>query len=651
LGGVRAKPSSIGLENHQHSFIEILANAIDENREGYGDRIIVTKHIDNSITIQDFGRSVPMDKNTNGEYAYKKVFDELWSGGKYKNNKKDGNYLYSLGTNGCGATGTNYISDFFECTAINKNGIQYYIRYEKGIQQGKLEKTTHNLNYTGTIIHWLPSKEVFRGENNINSNFIEKILKQQSIVNAGLKFEFNNEITKNTLVYYYENGIIDYIKEINNNKNFTNIIQFKTETIGKDNNESDEYKIRAKITFCFNNEVNLIEYYHNSSYLENGGTPELYIKNSLVFAIDKYLKDNNMYSKQDKKINFNDIEDSLIIISDTYSTISLYSDQIKKKIESKFMQEYITTWLKHQLEVYFTENKLEADKIANQVLINARANNKANQTKLNIKKKLQINSGNKLSLSQKIEGVKHCDMRNSKLEERYFLVDEGLSANSTISDAIDSRIMGCCGLRGRFINSLKSSISDVLENEPALKIIQALGCGIEIPFNERKKYKNIDSFDINNLKYAHVGILCDADAFGKGINLSLITFFYKFFPTLLKQNRIYLVKSPRFEIVTKDRTIFVYNETEKQKIINGLKLKNKSYHIGIKKGLGEFNKEDFYKYVLSDEARKHTFIPIEYEGAEDMIKYYFNMLMGDDIKNRKQFIKDNIVNLNLNEIE
>jgi len=651
LGGVRAKPASIGMENHQHGFLEILGNSLDESRGGYGSKIIITKHKDNSITIQDFGRSVPMDKNSKGEYAYKKVFDELWSGGKYNNNQSNGNYIYSLGTNGIGCTGTNYTSDFLEATAISNKGCQYYIRYENGVLQGQLEKTKHDLDYTGTIIHWLPSKEVFRGESNIDSSFIEKILKQQSIVNAGLQFEFINEINDTVLTFYYENGVLDYIKEINDDKNISDIIQFKTEATGKDNEESDEYKIKAEISFCFNNEVNIIECYHNSSFLENGGTPELYIKTSFVYAIDKYLKDNNIYSKQDKKINFNDIEDSLVIISDTYSTISLFLGQAKKDMESKFMQEYITSWLKQQLEIYFAENKLEADKIVNQILINSRANNKAQQTKLDIKKKLQGNSGGKSSLSQKIEGVKHCDMRNSKLEERYFLIDEGVSANSTISDAIDARIMGCCGLKGRFINSLKTSVSKVLENEPALKIIQALGCGIEIPYNERKKYKHIDYFDINNLKYANIGILCDADAFGKGINLSLITFFYKFFPTLLKQNRIYLVISPRYEVVTKNETIFCYNEIEKQTIIDELKSKNKSYYIGIKKGLGEFNKEDFYKYVLCEEARKKTFIPIEYEGAEEMIKYYFDMLMGDDIVNRKKFIRDNIVNINLNEIE
>lgn len=651
IGGVRAKPSSIGLESHSHTFIEILANAIDEAREGYGNKIIITKHKDNSISIQDFGRSVPMDKNDKGEYAYNKVFNELWSGGKYNNNeKKKRNYKYSLGTNGCGATGTNYCSDFFECTAISPNGHEYYIKYKEGIQKCELQKKPHNYDFSGTTIHWLPSKKCFRGSYIIEDIFITDILKQQSIVNANLKFIYINEINNTEEEFYYKEGIRDYILEVSKNKNITEIIQFSTEATGKEPEDDEDFDFKLNLFFAFNNEENLMEYYHNASFLENGGTPEDFIKNAFTYVIDKYIKDNGMYGKNESKIKFTDIQDSLIVISDTYSTISLYTDQVKKKIKSKFMNSFVTEFLKEQLTIYLIENPLEAKKIIEQVLINKRANDKAEKTKLDIKTKLS--NASKKGLSLKIEGLKDCDMRKSKLEERIFLVNEGKSANSTIIASFDGRIMGAMGLRGRFISSLKASVEDVLKNEPALGLIKALGCGVEIPKEERKKFKDIKTFNIDDLRYGSVGLLCDADCFGKGINLSLITFFYKFMPTLLKEGRIYLVISPRYELITKKgETIYVYNEKEKLDKVKELGESNIA-SIGVKKGLGEFDKEEFWEYVLSPTAREKTFIQIEYpKNEEELVKWYFDTLMGENIAERKEFIKKHIVNINLDEIE
>jgi len=661
IEAIRHKPASIGIENHNHLFTEVLANSIDESREGFGNIIEVIKHKDLSITVKDNGRGIPLGKNSNGEYVYKKTLCKLWSGGKMDNTKNKGKYLFSLGTNGCGLKATNFCSDIFQCISF-RDGKKYFIEYKKGRQQCELQEKRYNHSHTGTIITWKPSIDVFRTGDDTNSDFIRLMLKQQSIVNKGLKLTFKDEINDTYEEFYYENGITDFIKEYGEDKNLTDIIYWSTETEGRDsieNNKIDDiinkvnpqYKIKCNIGFTFNNTKQLIEFYHNGSYLSNGGTPDDFIRNAFVYSIDKYLNSNKMYDKKDKKIRYDDIKDSLIIISDTYSTISIYTDQAKKKIDSDLMKKYMTDYLKEQLEIYFIENPMEAKLICNTILNNMRANSKADKAKQELKKKLQDNN---TRISNRVQGVKHCDFKKSKVEERIFLIDEGLSANSTIEDSIDSRIMGCCGLRGRFINSFKSSVPDVLNNEPALRVIKALGCGIEIPYEERKKFKDIQTFNIDNLQYGRIGILCDADAFGKAINLSLITFFYKYMPTLVKQNRIFLVQSPRFEFtLTKTgESIFVYNEEEKNKKIKELQDNKIDYTIGVKKGLGEFDKEDFWAYVLSDEARQKTFIPVEYdENTKEEIQYHLDMFMGDDTTNRKQFIRYNIVNIDLNNVE
>ncbi|EQB4340402.1 DNA topoisomerase [Clostridium botulinum] len=661
IEAIRHKPASIGIENHNHLFTEVLANSIDESREGFGNIIEVTKHKNLYITVKDRGRGIPLGKNSKGEYVYKKTLCKLWSGGKMDNTKNKGKYLFSLGTNGCGLKATNFCSDVFQCTSF-RDDKKYSIEYQKGRQQCELQEEKYNYSSTGTIITWKPSIDVFRTGNDTNSDFIRLMLKQQSIVNKGLKLTFKDETNDTYEEFYYENGIIDFIKEYGENKNLIDVIYWSTETEGKDevenskvddiiNKVNPQYKIKCNIGFTFNNSKQLTEFYHNGSYLVNGGTPDDFIKNAFVYSIDKYLNTNKIYDKKDKKIKYDDIKDSLIIISDTYSTISIYTDQAKKKIDSDLMKKHMSEYLKQQLEIYFVENPLEAKLICTTILNNARANFKANKAKQDIKKKLQGENKNPFG---KIAGVKHCNFKKSKLEERILIITEGLSANSTVENAINSRIMGCMGLRGRFINSLKSNVSSVLENEPARRLIKALGCGIEIPYEERKKYKDIQTYTPENLKYGILGILVDSDAWGSSIFLGILTFMWKYMPTFLKENRVCLIKSPRYEFtLTKtEESIFAYNEEEKEEMIKKLDSENIKYIIGIKKGIGEFDKLIFHEYILSEKARKKTFITVNYDKLnEAIINDKFELFMGEIVAPRRKFIQKNIVDIDLNNMD
>lgn len=655
IEAIRQRPASIGIESHNSLFTEVLANSIDEAREGYGSLIEVTKHKDWLLTIKDLGRGIPLGKDSLGEYTYQRVLCKLWSGGKMNNNNEDGGYLYSLGVNGCGLKATNFCSDIFQCTSF-RDGNKYFIEYQKGRQQCELQEEKYNYENTGTIITWKPSAEVFRTGDNTDKEFITTMLKQQSIVNAGLKFTFKDEADNTYEEFYYENGIIDFIKEYGNDKNISDIMYWSIETEGKDktkNNSENEYnenyKIKCNIAFTFNNENQLMDYYHNGSYLENGGTPEDFIKNAFVYSIDKYLKDNNLYDKKDKKIKFDDVKDSLIIISDTYSTISLYTDQAKKKIDSELMKTYMTNYLREQLNVYFIENPIEAKTICSTILNNARANLTAEKSKLEIKKKLEnINSNNSGHL--KIEGLTDCEMRKSKVDDRWLLIVEGLSAKSTVVESYDNKTMGALGLRGRFISCLKTTVDKVLNNIPAFTFIQALGCGIEIPYEERKAFKDIKTFDKNNLRYGNIGILTDADCWGSGIRLSLLTFLYKYQPTLLKENRVYIIISPRYEIKMKNgEMIYAYNDREKKDIMKTINTDD-IYNIGIVKGIGEINADDFWNKVLCPEAREKTFIQVNYDNFDEIVGKYFEDYMGNDVEPRKEFVKEFITNVNLDEI-
>lgn len=626
LGGVRARPASIGLENHNHTFIEILANAIDEHREGFGQEIIVTKHLDKSISIQDFGRSVPMDLNSDGEYAYKKVFEELWSGGKYDNNEGTGHYQFSLGTNGVGATGTNYTSDFFECTAVNPNGYKYFIRYEKGLQVGELMKERHQLNYQGTLIRWLPSAEVFRGEQEIDTEFIRETLKNQAIVNKGLKFTFLDHASGQEEIFYYERGVKDRIEELSGGKHFTDIIQFQTETKGKEKKDEKEFKFKAEVTFAFCNEQKYMQYFHNSSLLEHGGTPESYIRTAFTKALDQLLKER--YTKGEKKVHFDDIKESLILISNSYSTISLYTDQTKKRMESKFVQEYMTQFLREKLEIFFIENPMAAQKIADQVLINKRSREKAEKTRLAVKKKLQTSVNN---ITHRIEGFINCKSKDKDRTELYIV--EGKSALGSTKQGRDAEFQAIYALRGKILNCLKADYDKIFKNDIIVDLVKLLGCGIEV----KSKYnKDLHTFQLENLRWSKIIITTDADIDGFHIRTLLLTVIYRLMPTLIEAGKVYIAESPLYEITHKGQSYFAYSDQEKDRILKGLTGKTT---IQRSKGLGENTAEMMWETTMNPATRK--LIQVVKEDVEQT-KEYFELFLGDEIQKRKQYIEENL---------
>jgi DNA gyrase subunit B len=634
LGGVRAKPASIGLESNNHTFLEIVGNAIDEHRAGHGNEIIIEKLTDGAVSVRDFGRGVPMGKNKDGQYSYKKVFDELWAGGKYKNNEEDGgDYEYSLGTNGVGATGTNYTSDFFKATAFAQDGKVYFVMYEKGVEheQGLAVKKNDEGQSIGTKIVWRPSTEVFRGKGEIDDEFIITTLKDQAIVNGGLKFTFINHKTEQEQVFYYENGVADYIKEMSSEEHsLTDVINFTTEQKGKDNESDKDYRIKADVYFSFNRDTSFNRYYHNTSWLENGGTPEDFIKNSFTFVIDKFLKDQNLYNKGEKKISFEDISDSLIVVTSTSSTISLFTDQTKKKIGSDFMKKSITEWMRQQLEVYFVENPQEAKLIFAQVLVNKRSREKAEKTRLDVKKKL---SGTVNNITARVDGFVSCRSKdNSKTE--LFLV-EGKSALGSTQQGRNAEFQAIYALRGKILNCLKADYDKIFKNDIIVDLIKLLGCGIEV---KSKHNKDLNTFDINNLRWSKIIITTDADVDGFHIRILILTMIYRLMPTLIEEGYVYIAESPLFEITdNKDNSYFAYSDGEKDKIV--AKLGNKVQSIQRSKGLGENTAEMMWETTMNPETRK--LIQVMPEEAEKTLKS-FDMFMGDDLDGRKEFISENL---------
>ncbi|NLX79903.1 MAG: DNA topoisomerase [Clostridiales bacterium] len=627
---VRKRPGVIfgsdGLEGCQHSVFEIISNSIDEARSGFGTKIIVTRFLDHSIEVQDFGRGIPVDYNTReGCYNWQLLFCELYAGGKYDTNS--GNYEYSLGLNGLGLCATQYASEYMEAE-IFTGGFRYFLQFAKGNPVGDMIKEPYSGKQTGTRIKWRPDLEVFT-DINIPLEYFQETLKRQSVVNPGITFILKDEISNGkfqTYEYYYKNGIEDYVREIANGQEFSSIQTWQAERIGRDRADKPEYKVKINVSLCFSNKVKLKEYYHNSSYLEYGGAPEKAVRSALVSKIDGYLKQNGKYTKTDSKISFQDIEDCLILVISSFSTQTSYENQTKKAITNKFIQEAITDFLKHQFDVYFIENPLEAEKICDQVLINMRSRVRAEATRQNLKKTLA--TGN--DLTSRVE--KFVDCRSKDVSERELFIVEGDSALGACKQARDSRFQAIIPVRGKILNCLKADYAKIFKNEIITDLIKVLGCGVEVS----SKSKELSSFNLDNLRWNKVIICTDADVDGFQIRTLILTMFYRLMPSLINAGKVYIAETPLYEITSGGQTWFAYNEAEKADALK--EIGNAKFTIQRSKGLGENDADMMWLTTMNPETRR--LIRVEPDSNPAQIEEVFELMLGANLQGRKDYIAE-----------
>ena len=627
---VRKRPSVIfgsdGLEGCQHSFFEILSNSIDEARGGYGKEIVVIKHRDLSISVIDEARGIPVDFNQKeNRYNWELVFTELYAGGKYNNNDSSV-YEYSLGLNGLGLCATQYSSEFMN-VVVKRDGFEYNLQFKKGeMTEGGFDKKPTKSRGTGTSIRWRPDLDVFK-ENEIPLSYFQDVMRKQSIVNPGINFILKDEASDVAYEYKYDRGIQDYVQEVSLDKNFTDIVYFEDEGRGRDREDMPEYKVKAQMAFAFNNEVNLLEYFHNSSFLEHGGSPDRAVKNAFVYELDKFIKQMNKYTKAEKKISFIDIQDSLILVTTSFSTITSYENQTKKSITNKFVQDFMTDMIKKNLEIYFIENKEFAERIVDQVLVNKRSRERAETTRLNLKKTL----GSKMDVTNRVKKFVDCRTKDTSRREVYIL--EGDSALGSCKLARNSEFQALMPIRGKILNCLKADYEKIFQSEIIIDLIKVLGCGVEI---KSRHNKDLDTFSYENLKWDKVIICTDADVDGYHIRTMVLTMLYRLIPTLIERGDVYIAESPLFEISTADgKTFFAYNEKEKNDYVKKL---SKKYTIQRSKGLGENDPEMMSLTTMCPETRRLIRVtPDDVYETQRM----FEVLLGDDLDGRKDFIEEN----------
>ena len=559
---VRKRPAVIfgsdGLEGCEHAVFEILSNSIDEAREGYGTKIVTTRFEDGSIEVQDFGRGMPVDFNQKEQrYNWELIFCELYAGGKYNTNEGE-SYEYSLGLNGLGACATQYSSEYMD-VEVRRDGYRYTLHFERGENIGGLKKEPYSKKDTGTVIRWKPDLKVFT-DIAVPLEYYRDILRRQAIVNPNLLFILRSQNGRgfDTEEFLYENGIADYVKELVGEEQLTDLQVWSAERRGRDREDKPEYKVKLQVALCFSNKVSLQEYYHNSSWLEHGGSPEKAVRSAFVSQIDAYLKQNGKYLKNESKIGYQDVQDCLVLVSSSFSTQTSYENQTKKAINNKFIQEAMTEFLRHNLEVYFLENKAEADRLTEQVLINKRSREKAESTRLNLKKTLQ--SGN--DLTSRVQNFVDC--RSRKVEERELFIVEGKSAMGACIQARNPDFQAIIPVRGKILNCLKAEYDKIFKNDIITDLLKVLGCGVEV---KSKANKDLATFDLSLLRWNKVIICTDADVDGFQIRTLILTMLYRLTPTLIEEGLVFIAETPLYEINTKTDTYFAYNEQEKADIL------------------------------------------------------------------------------------
>ncbi len=635
---VRKRPGVIfgsdGLEGCEHAVFEILSNAIDEARGGHGKLITVTRFLDHSVQVEDMGRGCPVDWNEKeGRYNWELVFCELYAGGKYDNENSE-NYEFSLGLNGLGSCATQYASRYMDVT-VYREGKEYRLHFERGEIVGQLESTelTTNKKRTGTTIRWLPDLEVFT-DIAVPLDYYQDVMKRQAVVNAGVTFRLRNETAPgkfDTQEFLYANGISDYIRELAGDDPLTEPVFWEAERRGRDRADKPEYKVKLSVALCFSNRVAVCEHYHNSSFLEHGGSPEKATRSAMVSAIDKYLRDNSKYTKGESKITFPDVQDCLVLVSNNFSTQTSYENQTKKAITNKFVQETMTEFLRSRMEIYFIENKEAAEKIAAQVLINKRSRETAERTRINQKKKLT----EKIDIANRVQ--KFVDCRTKDVDRREIYIVEGDSALGACKQSRDAEFQGLMPVRGKILNCLKADYPRIFKSDVITDLMKVLGCGVVV---SGKAVKDLNQFDLANLRWSKVVICTDGDVDGFQIRTLILTMLYRLCPTLIREGYVYIAETPLFEITCKEKggekTWFAYSEREKADILK--ELSGKKVNIQRSKGLGENDPEMMWLTTMNPETRR--LIRVLPEEAEETARV-FDLLLGDNLAGRKDYIAEN----------
>lgn len=610
LEAVRKRPgmyigstSSRGLH---HLVWEIVDNSIDEAMAGYCDHIWVTILKDNSITVRDNGRGIPVGIHEKmGKPAVEVIMTVLHAGGKFGG----GGYKVSGGLHGVGASVVNALSQSLE-VEVHRDGNIYYQRYQRGVPENEL-KMIGTTDEQGTKIHFTPDKEIF-DEVEFEYDVLSKRLRELAFLNKGLKITLTDERDdeKEPVEYYYEGGIASFVTYLNRQKEVLHETPIFIES------EKDEIQVDIAVQYNTTFTSNIYSFANNINTHE-GGTHEVGFKSGLTRAINDYARRHQLFKENDPNLIGDDVREGLTAIISVKLPDPQFEGQTKTKLGNSEARTITDSLFTEHFTRFLEENPDTAKKIVEKGLMASRAREAAKKARELTRRK------NALEVSSLPGKLADCSSRDASISELYIV--EGDSAGGSAKQGRDRHFQAILPLRGKIINVEKARLDKILSNNEIRTIITAIGTGIG------------EEFDITKARYHKVIIMTDADVDGAHIRTLLLTFFYRYMRPLIEHGYIYIAQPPLYKVTQGKKEQYAYVEEDLERILRELPEKPKPEYQRYK-GLGEMNPSQLWETTMNPETRTLLQVNLDDAMKADEI---FEILMGERVEPRRDFIQEN----------
>jgi DNA gyrase subunit B len=611
LEPVRKRPGmyvgSTGPSGYHHLVYEVVDNSIDEAIAGYCKNIKVTIHPGDIVEVEDDGRGIPVDIHPQyGISALQLVMTKLHAGGKFDNKV----YKVSGGLHGVGVSVVNALSEYLE-VFVKRGGKLYYQRYRRGVPETDVIVKKEGVEGTGTIVRFKPDKTIFDKGVTFNYEVLHSRLNELAFLNKGVRIELVDERIGKRDVFYYEGGIVEFVEALTKeNKCITG-----TFYIYGENSLSDGRPIIVEIAFRYTTEYDEIGYtYVNSIKTIEGGTHLTGFRSGLTKVMLEFYEKLGFDKKAKIELTGEDIREGIVYVVSVKLPEPQFEGQTKTKLGNSEVRSIVEDIVYEKLVPIFEKNLDAVKKILEKAIEAARAREAARKARELVRRKSALDS---FMLPSKLADCSERDPEKTEL----FIV-EGESAGGSAKQARNREFQAILPLRGKILNAEKARLARLLDNEEIKTIITAIGTGIA------------EDFDISKVRYGKIIIMTDADVDGSHIRTLLLTFFYRYMKPLIEEGYIYSALPPLYKISVGKTNYYAYSDEEKEKIVKSLKGKN--FTVQRYKGLGEMNPEQLWETTMSPETRKLLKITLE-----DAIKAnnIFSILMGEDVKRRKEFIE------------
>lgn len=607
LEAVRKRPSmyigSISARGLHHLVYETVDNSIDEALAGYCDAIDVTIHSDNSITVRDNGRGIPVEMHKVGKPAVEVVMTILHAGGKFG----DGGYKVSGGLHGVGVSCVNALSEHME-VEVRRSGKIYGIEFSRGktvvplYEKGATEET-------GTTVHFKPDSTIFT-ELIYSYETLRLRIRELAFLNKGIRINLNDERTGKQESFHYEGGIIEFVKYVNENKDKLHDDPIYIEGI-KDTNI-----VEVALQYCDTYTENLFTFVNNIN-TEEGGTHLSGFKQAMTRTINDYARKIGALKDGEENLSGDDVREGMTAVISIKIQEPQFEGQTKTKLGNSEIRPIVDNLVSEGLGEFFEENPVIAKRIVEKSILSARARMAARKARELTRRK------SALEISSLPGKLADCQSKDASETEIYLV--EGDSAGGSAKQGRDRRFQAILPLRGKILNVEKARLDKILSSDEIRNMITAFGCGIG------------EDFDLEKARYGKIIIMTDADVDGAHIRTLLLTFFYRYMQPLIKEGHVFIAQPPLYLVRKGQKHLYAYSDDELQTVLDEVGCDSNPY-IQRYKGLGEMNPEQLWETTMNPDGRTILQVHLEDAAEADAI---FSILMGDKVEPRRQFIEAN----------